>query len=345
MVSEITIEEYLQWHAALPLIDVRSPGEYSSGHIGGAVNIPLFSDEERAHVGTVYVRESREKAMELGYAYVTPKLKWYISESAKVAPEMAAAVHCWRGGMRSRAFAEHLHTNGFEKVFIIRGGYKAFRRYVLSFFETPLKLQIVGGFTGSGKTQILFELQKLGCQVVDLEALANHKGSAFGSLGEKEQPSVEQFENFLFEKIRGFDRNKPIWMEDESHSIGRVQIPLALFKQMRQSTVFFLDIPKKERAKYLVESYSQFGNEALSKAIVGITKRLGFDKVKLALQRLEANDYYEVALITLYYYDKAYLRGITSRTGQKVIMLPLADMNHQKNAEILIQNFKKNGRD
>ena len=120
-----------------------------------AVNIPLFSNEERAAVGTIYKKKTKEKAIELGYEYVTPKLRRFLEESAKVVKQGAIAVHCWRGGMRSRSFAQHLHENGFEEVYVIEGGYKAFRNYVLDFFDQKFKLYILGGYTGSGKTFIL----------------------------------------------------------------------------------------------------------------------------------------------------------------------------------------------
>jgi len=206
MLQEITIAEYYASYSHLPLIDVRSPGEYEKGHILQARNIALFSNDERAAVGTTYVQVSREKAIELGYKYVTPKLQDFIDESTALAPNYEIVVHCWRGGMRSKAFAQHLHDNGFKKVYVIKGGYKAYRNYILKFFAQPFKLYILGGYTGSGKTHILHEIEKNGEQVIDLEFLAHHKGSAFGAINEPQQPTVEHFENQLFECLRCFDR-------------------------------------------------------------------------------------------------------------------------------------------
>ncbi|WP_339736816.1 tRNA 2-selenouridine(34) synthase MnmH [uncultured Sunxiuqinia sp.] len=341
MITEISIDSFYTQHHRLPMIDVRSPGEFEKGHITGATNIPLFSNEERAHVGTVYVQQSKEKAVELGYRYVNPKLDRFIAESRKVAPKSAVAVHCWRGGMRSHAFAEHLHQNGFQEVYVITGGYKAFRNHVLSFFEQPFRLRILGGYTGSGKTFVLKQLKKLGQQVIDLEGIAHHKGSAFGSIGEMEQPTVEQFENSLFEQFRQLNLQNPIWLEDESHNIGHVKIPMPLFRQIRQQVVYFIQIPKEQRARHLVNEYAPFGNDRLAWAINGIAKRLGGQNVQRAHELLRENNFYEVALLALQYYDKAYTRGVEDRNPELVFRIPLADMNHLKNAQSIIKFVEK----
>lgn len=345
MLSVITIQEYICLAIPVPLIDVRSPGEFAKGHIPGAVNIPLFSDEERAQVGTVYVQESRDKAMALGYSYVNPKLEWYIAESKRVAPGMSVAVHCWRGGMRSQAFAEHLQSHGFSQVYVIKGGYKAFRRYVLGFFEQAFRLIVLGGYTGSGKTQILKEIGKKGRQVVDLEALACHKGSAFGGIGQAPQPSVEQYENILFDTLRKLNPEVPIWVEDESHGIGKARIPMAFFRQMRNQKLLFLDIPKEIRAQHLTDEYACFGDDALALAIRGIAKRLGYDNEKNAQQLLSEKNYFEVAMLVLHYYDKAYQRGASERNPQQVEHIELSGMDYNKNADIIIKFVEQHGWD
>jgi tRNA 2-selenouridine synthase len=245
MISELSIKDFYGTQPLMPLIDVRSPGEFEKGHIPGAVNIPLFSNEERAHVGTVYVQHSKGKAIELGYKYVTPKLDWFIEESLKVANQSAVVIHCWRGGMRSHAFAEHLHANGFQQVYVLEGGYKAFRNYLLKYLEQPVQLRILGGYTGSGKTRILKELAASGEQIIDLEGIAHHKGSAFGYMGELPQPTQEQFENNLFENVRKLNLELPVWVEDESQKIGCINIPKGFFNQIAEQSVYFIDIPKE----------------------------------------------------------------------------------------------------
>lgn len=330
MMSKIKIEHALSQN--LPIIDVRSPGEYEKGHIPDAVNIPLFSNEERAHIGTVYKQQSQQQAIDLGYKYVTPKLEKYISDSLQVAPNREVIVHCWRGGMRSEAFAKHLAENGFSNVKVIAGGYKAYRRKVLTDFAIPAQLKILGGYTGSGKTHILYELEKQNQQVVDLEGLANHKGSAFGGLGQNPQPTAEQFENNLYEEWRKLDLNKPIWIEDESSDIGKVKIPQPLFNQMREANLYFIDIPKTERAKLLVKEYAVCDKNELALAIQRIGKRLGGLNVKNAINYLGQNNFYEVALIALQHYDKAYLKGLDKRPSTKIIRHSLATINHKSNA-------------
>lgn len=339
MVREISIDDYYKLDKPVPVIDVRSPGEFQKGHIPGAVNIALFSNDERADVGTTYVQKSKEEAIKQGYSYVTPKLDYFLKASRKVAGDGPVVLHCWRGGMRSQAFAEHLSEHGFSDVFVIKRGYKAFRNYVLQYFEQPFRLRIIGGYTGSGKTHVLKVLQERGGQVIDLEGLAKHKGSAFGSIGEKEQPTVEQFENSLFSAFHQLNIKEPIWIEDESINIGGVKMPKNLFNQIREQDVCFMNIPREERSRFLVKEYAQFGNELISEAIHKISKRLGGDNVKAALKFLDRDNYYEVAKITLHYYDKVYNRGISYRDPLKVFHLDLQSTDPIKNADLITKYF------
>lgn len=340
MIHEITIQEYIAQSETLPLIDVRSPGEYQKGHILDSINIPLFTNDERAHVGTTYVQESKEKAIEIGYEYVKPKLQSFITDSKNIAVNNQVAVHCWRGGMRSRSFAELLDENGL-KVFLIKGGYKTFRNHVVDLFQKPLDLQIVGGYTGSGKTKILDHLKKHGHQVVDLEGLAHHKGSAFGASINEAQPETEQFENDIFRQMNAFDLSKPIWIEDESANIGNVNIPQDLFKRMRESTVYFFRIPQVDRAKFLVGDYKPVNNESLTRAINRISKRLGGLKTKESLDFIQTGDYYHLALNCLAYYDKYYQKGLAKRDQTKIQIIESDVVEEQINAQKLIETWKK----
>jgi tRNA 2-selenouridine synthase len=334
MVYNITIKEALS--STLPILDVRSPKEYQQGHIPGAVNIPLFSDEERAEVGTTYKQVSREAAIQLGTALVNPKLIDYIQDSKKVAPEGTAIIHCWRGGMRSQSFAKHLSDNGFTELNVITGGYKAYRNHVLEILELPIQIKLLGGYTGSGKTYILSELKKLGHQVIDLEGLAHHKGSAFGGIGELPQPTSEQFSNNLHQEMSALDRAKDIWIEDESYSIGTVNVPQPIHTQMRATNLIFLDIPASERAVHLVQEYTQVGDHLLAESILKLAKRLGTEKVKLALGLLSEKNYYEVALLSLVYYDRLYAKGKNRKSTRTVTTIPLQNTHHYENALTLL---------
>lgn len=338
MVKRITIQQLLTDFKTLPIIDVRSPGEFERGHIIGAHNIPLFSNEERAAVGTVYKQRNKQEAIDLGYQYVTPKLTQFLTESKQVASQGPVVVHCWRGGMRSEAFANHLHQNGFNNVFVLERGYKAYRQHIISFFDNAFDLLVLGGYTGSGKTEILMKLGAMGEQVVDLEALAHHKGSAFGGIGQAAQPTSEHFENKLYTEMQAFELSRRIWVEDESMNIGRVIIPQNLFKQIRNSKLLFINIPRIERSKFLVKTYGLQNIEKLRESIIRITKRLGHLKTQQALDALQLGDLEQVAEITLEYYDKAYHKGMSLRDNQQVIRKDLETVSDEINAPLIL-NF------
>lgn len=321
--------------SSYPIIDVRSPIEYNQGHIPNAVNIPLFSDEERTEIGIVYKNRSEKAAIELGLKIVNPKLEYFISQSKIVAPEFKLIVHCWRGGMRSQSFASLLDDNGFVDVRIVSGGYRSYRKHVREFLSQPIQMKILGGYTGSGKTMILKELKKTGQQVIDLEDLANHKGSAFGGISQPLQPTNEQFENMLFQQLSELDLSKDVWLEDESRNIGKVVIPDVFFEQMQKAGLYFIDIPKEERAKFLTVDYKLCDRNLLKQSVLKISKRLGGQNVNHALKLIDENKLYEAALITLSYYDRAYLKMMQTRIKSDVVKLDLPKVDHQKNAELL----------
>ena len=332
----ISIDFYFQNLDHIPIIDVRSPGEFTKGHIPNATNIELFSNDERAVVGTAYKKESKERAFAIGYEFVKPKLYDFVTKAVAIAPNKEAVIQCWRGGMRSNAFAAHLIENGFERVYVIEKGYKAFRNYVLQFFEQPVNLKVLGGYTGTGKTEILYYLKKKGQQVIDLEGLANHRGSAFGSIDLPPQPTTEQFENNLFSIIRNLNPNLPTWIEDESRLIGQVLIPDALYNAMRNMPVYFLDVPLQERARLLVHMYANLNDDKLAIAITRITKRLGYDNAKFALEALENKNYYKVVEIALQYYDKCYLKGLQTRQESTILEFKIPAVTPEETADFLI---------
>ncbi len=311
-IPRLSPKDFLEKGKHMPIIDVRSPAEFAQAHIPGAINIPLFSNEERAQVGTRYKQAGREFAIQLGLELVGSKLADFAKTVKKHCRQKKALVHCWRGGMRSGAMAWLFSFVGIETQ-LLEGGYKAYRAYIRESLGRPQPLHILGGYTGSGKTDILFALQQNGAQIIDLEGLAHHKGSAFGAIGEQPQPTNEQFENNLAEKWLALDPELPVWLEDESVTMGRCGIPQVLFKRMRTAPTFVIKIPTTQRIQRLVDDYAQCGTAPLQNAIERISKKLGGLRTQQALKSLENNDFETVANICLIYYDKAYNFGIESR--------------------------------
>lgn len=344
-IEKIHIEEFLELAKHHPVLDVRSPGEYKHAHIPGAVSFPLFSDEERKIVGTAYKQESREQAIKIGLDFFGVKMKLTVEKAEEIIGNRQPAIsntaneehplpienclllYCWRGGMRSAAIAWLLDLYGI-KVYTLVGGYKKFRNYVLETFKLPFQFNILGGYTGSGKTDLLKSLKERKETVIDLEGLANHKGSAFGSIGMSEQPGQEMFENLLGWQLRvvGYQANSTdlttsrnptiaIWLEDESQRIGLVNIPPDLWKNMRQSPVFFLNIPFEERLKQIVKEYGPLDPEKLSDAINRISQKLGNLNAKTAILLLKEGKITESFDILLKYYDKHYFKSLHNREG------------------------------
>ena len=335
----LPVEDFLQQAEQLPIIDVRSPGEYDHAHIPGAVNIPLFDNEERARVGTTYKQVGKDAAVLLGLELVGPKLADFVKLSSTLNPDRKELlVHCWRGGMRSGSFAWLLNTAGF-KTHTLTGGYKAYRNVVLDAFVQPRQLMILGGKTGSGKTDVLKELARLGEQVIDLEALAHHKGSTYGAIGQLPQTSTEQFENKLFDLWRRLDPTRRIWLEDESRNIGSCFIPWPLWQQMQAASVVVLEVPKELRIQRLVREYTNIDHALLVEATQRIRKRLGGHNTQRALDALARQEYDFVADIALSYYDKAYLHGLSERDSANLFTFVAQTDNPSLSASQLIEQL------
>lgn len=335
MSKEIQIEEFLDLSNNTPIIDVRSPAEYEQAHIPGALNLPLFSNEERAIVGTTYKKKGKVKAVTTGLEIVGPKLVSFTKYALSLKSE-TILIHCWRGGMRSASMAWLLETVGL-KCNILTGGYKNYRRYIRERLENPYNIILLGGFTGSGKTDLLKLLDKSGRQIIDLEGLAHHKGSAFGAIGESPQPSTEMFENILYKELSKLDCSKPIWVEDESRNIGRVFIPEPFWLQMRQSPLVVIDATFEQRVERLMRDYGGYPTESLKASIKKIEKRLGYDKCKLALEACENNDIKSAAQTCLLYYDKAYNSQLINRFGDNLSTMPKIIFDPANSQEIITQ--------
>jgi tRNA 2-selenouridine synthase len=334
-ITKLNIEEFFGKNLNCPILDVRSPSEYKHAHIPGAISFPLFSDEERKKIGTAYKQESRELAIKIGLDAFGPKMRAMVEEAEAILTKNKNAgrevrMHCWRGGMRSAAVAWLLDLYGY-KVYLLAGGYKAYRKKVLSFFEKEYPLLIVGGYTGGNKTGVLHELDKKGERVLDLEKLAGHMGSAFGNLSNIPQPSQEHFENLLAEELGEFSgTDNPIWVEGESQRLGDVNLPLPFFRLMRRSTLLFLEIPFHERLKHIVTGYGKYNKEVLINATIRIKKRLGGLETKNVVNFLLEDDVMNAFAILLKYYDRLYLKStMNTDAGERQIIYVESDTTDQ----------------
>ncbi len=322
------------------LLDVRTPAEFAQGHIPGAVNFPLFTDEERVAVGTLYKKVSPQEALLKGLEKVGPKMSGFVREAMSLADGKRIVLHCWRGGKRSESMGWLLGLAGLP-VATIKGGYKAYRSFILKAFQDQiLKMRILGGKTGSGKTEILIALREKGAQVIDLEALAHHKGSAFGALGETPQPSVEQFENNLYEVFRQTKHNEPVWVENENRLIGKVFLPEGFWKQMKMAPLFQLERSLAQRKAIILAQYGDYPIAAIQQSFEKIKKRLGGQNMQLATAALERNDLAEAIEIALYYYDKAYQYYLDKNTAPSIQKLKVGAADNAQIADQLIQLSK-----
>lgn len=356
-VTRIDVETFLSLNFKFPVIDVRSEAEFAHAHIPGAISMPLFNNEERKVVGTAYKQQSKQKAIKLGLELFGKKMvsmihfveELFINKDSLASKTVV--VHCWRGGMRSGGVSWLLDMYGF-KVYTITGGYKAFRQWATKQFEKDYNIHILGGYTGSGKTYVLQEMKNMKHIVIDLESLANHKGSAFGNIGMPAQPTQEMFENLLSLELKKAADNclfrdeknmqelntnsittdgsvttdialhkpdhqptSPIWIEDESQRIGLVILPLPFFQKIRNKPIYFLDIPFDERLKHILSGYGKGNKQELIAAIVRIQKRLGGLETKTAINYLIEDNMAESFRILLKYYDKLYKKGLHTRAN------------------------------
>lgn len=292
------------------IFDVRSPGEYTQGRIPSAHSLPLFSNQERANIGTTYKRVGRKQAVLDGMAFAAQKFPFFVEETEKILSTKspsggAAKIHCWRGGMRSAGLAMLLEMAGLDAV-TLQGGYKTFRRWALDFIHSPLKLRVLGGMTGCGKTAILHSLKALGEQVLDLECLAGHRGSSFGMLGMPPQQSTEQFENEIAMSLFRMNLSKPIWIENESRLIGTCKVPDSIFIAMQSSPLYIIERPLEERIANLRQIYWNLPANELIAATKRLHKKLGSLRTKEIIMQIENNDLSSATIKLLDYYDVSY---------------------------------------
>jgi tRNA 2-selenouridine synthase len=330
----LTADEFWLKGRTKPILDVRSPGEFCIGHIPGAINVPLFNDAQRAEVGTAYHHQGRAVAIKMGVQIVSSKLPELIEAGLAAARHGELLVHCWRGGMRSRSLAQFYQMVDLKPQ-VLEGGYKAFRKHARQQFELPYDLRVISGLTGVGKTHVLHALAKQGEQVVDLEALANHRGSSFGGIGMPPQPSTEQFENLLFEKLVACDRSRPIWVEDEGLRIGTVTVPKDFYDQYRPAPAVFIECSRQTRLTNLLHDYGDLPPESLIAGIERIAKRMDGKLVKTAVESVSTGDYSLAIEIVLDYYDKTYERAKSKIPRQTFVPLTSDGQDANQLAEVI----------
>ena len=309
----LTIDQFLHYRKHLPVIDVRSEGEFAEGHIRGARNIAILNNKERKAVGTEYKQKGRNAAIKTGFELVGPRLIGIIEEAEKIASGNEILVHCWRGGMRSSNFCQFVGMAGI-KANSLDGGYKVYRQRALDMFAEPFQLVILGGLTGSGKSEVLRGLRDAGEQVVDLEALANHKGSVFGGLMQPPQPTTEQFQNELFEELLVLDKTKRIWVEDESIAVGKIFLPDTFWKRMTSSPVVEMSVSQEVRIQRLVNEYGHADRDAFLAAMSKVEKKMGPQHFKVAKEKLMSGDMPgTIEMLLNFYYDRAYGAGLKNK--------------------------------
>lgn len=327
MPQTLPINDFLTAPGAI--LDVRSPAEHEQGRIPGAISFPLFSNEERAQVGTCYKQQGRDEAVALGLSIVGPKLASFVAQAKGLSPDRAVRVHCWRGGMRSGSMAWLLETAGFQ-VTVLDRGYKGFRQWVHAVLAEPKSIVTLGGMTGTGKTKILQALQEQGEQILDLEQLANHRGSSYGNLGLPPQPSTEQFENLIALEWSQLNHDCRIWIEAESRMIGSCRVPDELFQQMVSASVLQVERSRQERIHLLLEDYGAVEDKALLEATVRLKKRLGGERTQQAVNFIQQGNLAAAVDMVLDYYDKAYRYDLKRRQ----VSIDSIDITGRTDAEV-----------
>ncbi|MFM7015039.1 MAG: tRNA 2-selenouridine(34) synthase MnmH [Bacteroidota bacterium] len=332
----IPIEDFIELFKSkqYPLLDARSTSEYKRGHIPGAMSLPLMDDEARKIIGTIYKQQGREAAVLKGFELIGPEFHQKIIRASELAPEKNVMVYCWRGGMRSNILAWILQMAGF-KVVLLKGGYKTFRHWVIETYSQRRNLIVLGGQTGSGKTEMLHLLQEAGEQIVDLEGIAHHKGSAFGALGQAEQYTQEQFENYLGWNLSYTNQQEPLWIENESRHIGKNQIPNALFDQIRTSAKLVVNVDRQVRADRIMNEYGFFDKDILIEKTMDVSRRMGPQHAKEAIEHLTVGEVRSWVEKMLTYYDKTYDHSGSTQSNKKIVSV---DFNWD-NKDVSIRNM------
>ena len=298
------------------IIDVRSPAEFALDHIPGAVNYPVLNNEERAQIGTLYKQVSPFAAKKLGAALVSRNIAHHLENHLLELPrEWRPLIYCWRGGERSGAFTHILNRIGW-KAMQLEGGYQGFRRTVIDGLDLAAQqftFQVICGMTGSGKTRVLQETQKYGAQILDLEALAIHRGSVLGNEPNIEQPSQTGFETALWNALRSLDSTKPVLVESESKKVGGVHIPDALMEKIRSGACIELRSSTQTRVSWLIHEYHHFLSDTdnFKRKLALLTAHYGKVQIAQWSEAIDAGNFPElVEELLVKHYDPSYQSSI-----------------------------------
>jgi tRNA 2-selenouridine synthase len=333
----ITLDDLFKLREELPLLDARSEGEFAQSHIPGAVNLPILTNSERVVVGTLYKDKGSETATLKGFELVGPRFHQIQKAAIRMFPDRKIIVYCWRGGMRSQILSWLLEMVGFE-VFRLKGGYKTYRTFTFEEVRKDRKLIVLGGKTGTGKTVLLQKLKEKGEQILDLEGIANHKGSSFGAIGLPPQPSVEQFENLLAENLFVNDPSIPTWVENESRKIGRLILPDRLYEQMGKAPLIDIQKTREERIAHIAEEYGDLHEESLIAAVNRLQKRLGGLRTQQAIEAIQEKRMADWITNLLIYYDKTYEFDLTHHEKEKTTILDLSGKSLKEQVLLLLKN-------
>ena len=337
----LTIQEALLRRDDFIWVDVRSESEFERAHIPNAINVPILCDEDRAAVGRDYKHEGREAAVMLGLSLTGPKFASIYQQLMDIqhTHQKKLLFYCWRGGLRSQIASTITQWSG-HPVFIIKDGYKSFRNWVLQTLQTPLNIVLIAGHTGSGKTELLQLLQDNGKAIIDLEKRANHKGSALGGVGMPAQPRNEMFENLIAIDYLQFQPLQPVYIENESRTVGQCAIPEGLWKQMQEAPSLEIHVDTQTRINRIINEYAGLPKDQLIAQTQKLRKRLGGQHEKAAVEALEANDFKTWVEILLVYYDKSY-QHFVDKNNTKITSIAW-DWNQIESSLLTLLNTQKN---
>jgi len=331
----ITLPEFFELRKTLPIIDARSEGEFDQSHIPNAINIPILNNAERIIVGTLYKEKGAEAATLKGFELVGPRFHEIQKSTLAEFPDKKILIYCWRGGMRSQILSWLLTMVGFE-VYRLIGGYKTYRTNSFELVRSKVNLIVLAGRTGTGKTLYLKLLKEKGAQILDLEGLANHKGSSFGAIGQAPQPTVEQFENLLAEAIGKLDPSKPTWVENESRKIGRLILPDLFYQQMLNAPLVDIHRSEAERIKLIASEYAILPKDDLIQAVLRLKKKLGGLRTSQAIEAIVEENHEDWIANLLLYYDKAYDFDLDKHESKQTISLDLEGISESEAINQLI---------